>query len=122
MAVTHTTTSRNGLAEYIRGQANAGTTCQLKLFTSGDVELCSIDLADFGAASSGTTTSASNGNSGSAGATGTASYGTIGNDSVSEVFRGACGVGSGEIQINTLSITNGDLVTLTANVTYSAPS
>ena len=122
MATTHPTAERNGLAEYIRGRANAGTTAQLNIFTSGDVLLGTINLADFGAASSGTTTSSSSGNNGTAGADGTASYGTIGNDSVSEVFRGACGAGSGEINLNTVTIASGDLITLTAAVSWTAPS
>lgn len=122
MATTHPSGTRDALAETIRGRANAGTTAQLYIYTAGDVLLCTIDLADFGAASSAATTSASNGNSGTAGATGTASYGTVGNDVNSEVFRGACGVGSGEIQLNTLSITSGDLVTLTNNPSWTAPS
>lgn len=121
MAVTHTAATRNSIADQVGSLANVGAQTTLKIYTAGDVELVSIDIPDFGSAAGGVITSAASGNSGTAGATGTASYGAIEDGAGLETFRGACGVGSGEIQLNSLSIANLDLVTLTANITYTAP-
>ncbi len=132
MATTHPTATRNTLAEAIRTAANTNTDACLIIGTSSLAlpstgVLAIIPLAAFGAASSGVTTSASNGNSATASATGTAAIAIVANDSTSpassaEVFRGAVGVGSGEVQISSTSITSGDTVSLTSNVTWTAPS
>lgn len=123
MAVTHTTVTRTALAEAIRTAANTGGTPLLNIHqTSGDTLLASISLAAFGAAASGVTTSASNGNAdASANATGTAAYARVNRNDGTEIFRGAVGVGAGEVQISSTSITTGDTVTLTSNVTWAAP-
>lgn len=127
MAVTHTTTTRNAIADEVATLANAGTTCKLVIGTSSLAlpstgVLATISLADFGSASSGTITSASSGNFATAGASGTAAIGMITTDGTTEIFRGACGTSGTEIVLNTTSITSGDLVTLTANITYTAPT
>ena len=122
MAVTHTTTLRTAIAEAVRSAANTGGTPTLTILTSGDALLVTISLAAFGAAASGSTTSASSGNNGTAGATGTANYARINRNDGTEQFRGAVGVGTGEVQISSTSIANGDTVTLTSNVVYTAPT
>lgn len=124
MAVTHTTATRNALAEAVRTAANTGGTPVLNIHqTSGDTLLASISLAVFGAASSGVITSASSGNAdSSANATGTAGYARVNRNDGTEIFRGAVGVGSGEVQISSTSIATGDTVTLTSNVTWTAPT
>jgi hypothetical protein len=125
MAVTHTTATRNALAEAIRSAVNNGSTGTLTIHqTSGDTLLATIALATFGAASSGVITSASSGNAdSSADATGTAGYARVNAaTSGTEIFRGAVGVGSGEVQISSTSIAAGDTVTLTSSVTWTAPT
>jgi hypothetical protein len=132
MATTHPTATRNALAEAIRSAANQNTdacliigTSSLSLPSTGVLAI--IPLAAFGAASGGVTTSASDGNDAVATGTGTAAIAIVANDSSSpaasaEVFRGAVGVGSGEVQISSTSIASGDTVALTADVTWTAPS
>ena len=67
--------------------------------------------------------SAASGNSDpSADATGTASYARVNDGDGTEVFRGAVATSSAEFLINSVSITSGGNVALTANVTWTAPS
>lgn len=126
MAVTHTTTTRTALATAIRTACNAGSAPVLVIGTSSLAlpstgVLASITLADFAAASSGSTTSPSDGNSAVATGTGTAAIAIV-TDGTTEVFRGAVGVGSGEVQISSTSIASGDTVSLTDDVVWTAPS
>lgn len=132
MATTHPTATRNALAEAIRAAANANAdaavvigTSSLSLPSTGVLAI--IPLAAFGAASGGVTTSASNGNEATAGAAGTAAIAIVVNDSSSpaasaEVFRGAVGVGSGEVQISSTTIAVNDIIRLTSDVSWTAPS
>lgn len=127
MATTHPTATRSALAEAIRTIANGGTTATLVIGTSslsGETGvLAKISLADFGPAASGVITSASNTNSATASATGTAAIAEVRADPTGTVaFIGAVGVGSGEVQISSTSITSGDTVTLTSDVTWTAPA
>ena len=127
MAVTHPTASRNALAEAVRAIANGGTTPTLVIGTSslsGETGvLCKITLADFGVASNGVTTSASNTNAGTATGNGTAAIAQVRADPTGTVaFSGAVGVGTGEVQISSTSIATDDTVTLTSDVTWTAPA
>lgn len=132
MATTHITATRNSLAETIRTLANTNADAALVIGTSSLAlpstgVLAIIPLAAFAAASGGVTTSASTGNSATATASGTAAIGIVVNDSSSpataaEVFRGACAAGSGEINLNSVTITTGDIIQLTAGLTWTAPT
>lgn len=127
MATTHPTATRTSLAETIRGLVNGGAAPTLVIGTSslsGETGvLVKITLADFGAAASSVTTSASNGNSATATATGTAAIGEVRTDPTGTViFLGAVAAGSGEINISSTSIVSGDSVALTSNVTWTAPA
>jgi hypothetical protein len=125
MAVTHTSSTRGTLAEAIRTLANANGTPELGIHqTSGDTLLCTIEIPDFGAQSSGTITSAANGNDGTAGASGTAGYCRVNDGAGTEIFRGSVTAtgGGGDVEINSTTITSGDTIALTTDVTYSAPS
>jgi len=130
MATTHPTASRNAMANAIAAIANANGTPKLVIGTSSlslpsTGVLAVINLADFGAASSGVITSASNGNNATATAGGTAAIGIITDgDGVNgvEAFRGACGAGSGEVGLNSTTIAADDIVSLTDDVTWTAPS
>lgn len=122
MATTHPAATRTALADAWRALANGGAgSTTVRIFDASDNELVSINIADFGAASGPTTTSASSGNSGTAGAAGTASYGTVADGDGVERVRGSVGVGSGEFQISSTSIAIGDSISLTADPTYTAP-
>lgn len=126
MATTHSATAREDMADAFAALANAGTQCTLVIGTSGlsgeTGVLVKINLADF-TVSGAVATSASDTNSGTAGATGTAAIAEIRDDPTGNVvLTGAVGVGSGEVQISSTSITTGDTVTLTADVTWTAPS
>lgn len=127
MATTHPTATRTSLAETIRGLVNGGSAPTLVIGTSslsGETGvLCKITLADFGAAAAAVTTSASNGNNAVASATGTAAIGEVRTDPTGTViFTGAVAAGSGEINISSVSIASGDTITLTSNVTWTAPA
>lgn len=122
MATTHPLVTRTAIAESMRGFANTGVpTPTLNIFDAGDVLLVSVTIPDFGVAAAAATTSASTGTTATAGAAGTASYGTIADGNGLERFRGDCGVGVNEVQINTLAIGAGDLVTVTNNISWTAP-
>jgi hypothetical protein len=123
MATTHPTATRDAMAEAVRTIANSGATPFLAIHDAANVLLANIPLGvDFGASSSGTITAAASGANVVAVATGTASYGRVNNAAGTEAFRGAAGVGSGEVQISSLSIASGDTVTLTNNPTWTAPA
>lgn len=130
MAVTHPTASRNAIAEAIRTIANANGTPHIIIGTSSLAlpstgVLVDITIPDFGAASSGTISSASTGSNATATATGTAAIAIVTDGSGTagtEAFRGAVGVGSGEIQISSTSISTNDTVTITGATTWTAPS
>jgi len=117
---------RSAIAEVVRADANGGSQCTLVVGTSslsGETGvLVKINLADFGAASGPTITSASNTNSGTATGTGTAAIAEVRDDPTGNVvFSGSVGVGSGDVQLSSTSIETDDVVTLTADVTYTAP-
>lgn len=126
MAVTHPTAARNALAEAIRTIANAGTTPVLVIGTSAlsgsTGVLATISIPDFGAASSGVITSAANGNSATASAGGTAAKCEVRASDGTVAFLGAVSTSGAEVNINSTSIASGDTVTLTSNVTWTAPS
>lgn len=109
------------MADAIVALTNAGTTPNLTIHqTAGDTLLATIALPDF-TVSGAVATSAANTNSAEAVANGTAGYARVNSSDGTEIFRGAVGVGSGEVQISSTSITSGDTVTLTADVTWTAP-
>jgi hypothetical protein len=123
MAVTHTTATRDAMATAVMNIANAGATPFLAIHDAANVLLVNIPLgADFTGPATGVITCPASGANAPAGATGTASYGRINAAGGTEVFRGACGVGSGEVQISSLSIASGDTITLTNNPTWTAPA
>lgn len=114
------------MADAVAALCNAGTQCTLVIGTSGlsgeTGVLCKIDLADF-TVSGAVATSASDTNSGEASGAGTAAIGEVRDDPTGNVvLTGSVGVGSGDIQISSTTIAIGDTVTLTADVTWTAPS
>lgn len=126
MAVTHLTASRDAMAEAIRGIANAGTTPVLVIGTSAlsgaTGVLASITIPDFGASSSGVITSAASGNSATASASGTAAKCEVRTSGGTTVFFGAVSTSGSDVNISSVTITSGDTVTLSTNVTWTAPA
>ena len=125
MAITHTTTVRNALANLIDDQVNSGTTDangDLVIMTSGDVEVATLALSNpaFGAASSGTITAASITDDTSA-TGGTAALFKFQNRDNTEVFRGSVGTSGADLNLSSTSIGAGDTVQVTS-FTYSAPA
>lgn len=114
------------MAEAIRTIANAGATPILVIGTSAlsgaTGVLASITIPDFGASSSGVITSASSGNNAVASASGTAAKAEVRASGGTVAFLGAVGVGSGEVQISSTTITSGDTVTVTNNLSWTAPA
>ena len=128
MAVTHSSAARNDMADAVAALANAGsgsTTLIIgtsSLATSGTTGvLCSINIPDF-TVSGAVATSAADTDSGVASASVTAAIGAVRDGNGTEVFRGSVGVGSGDIQISSTTIASGDTVTLTSDITWTAPS
>ena len=110
----------NGVVDLIDGGSGAG---YLRIYDSGDVLLASLPMSDpaFGAASSGTATANTITADTSADATGTASYFTCEDSASTEVFRGTVGTSGTELVLNTVSITAGDNVSVTA-LTVTQPA
>lgn len=115
------------MANAILAIANAGATPVLTIGTSALVlpatgVIVEITIPDF-SESGGVLTSITTGLNNVAGAGGpfTAAIAIVRTSGGTEVFRGAVGVGSGEVQISSLSIVSGDTVTLTSNLTWTAP-
>ena len=127
MAITHVTSIRSGLADYVvdaidgsTGDANG----DLVIMTSGDVEVATLAFSDpaFGAASSGTATA--NAISDDTNATGgTAALFKVQDKGNNEIFRGSVTAtgGGGDLQLSSVSIGNGDTVSVTS-CTYTAPN
>ena len=122
MAVTHTTTIRNGIADYVVDAIDSGGTGTLEFQTSGDVEVATITFSAtaFGAAAGGIATA--NSMTDDTNATGgTISKARIKNGSATEILACAVGTGGSDINLSSLSIGAGDTVSLTS-LTYTAPN
>ena len=125
MAVTHPTTVRNGLADYVVDLIDAGAGAgTIEFQTSGDVEVATLTFSDpaFGAASSGTATADTITDDSSATGGVVAKARAYDSDST-EVF--ACSVtaggGGGDIEITSVTVGATDTVSM-SSLTYSAPS
>jgi hypothetical protein len=132
MATTHHVDTRDDIAESVRARANGTSDAALVIGTSSLAlpstgVLAIIPIPNFGAVSSGAITSATTDLEGvvlSPG--GTAAIGIVVHenppvDAASEVFRGAVGVGSGEIQVTSTTLAEGDIIRITNDLTYTAP-
>ncbi len=127
MALTHTTATRNTLADEIDTLVNTGTTDAggdiIIEESAGPTTLATITFQNpaFGAASSGTITLAGVPLSNTASATGTANRFQIRNRDNTEVFRGTVTAtsGGGDIELDNTSINSGQTVQITS-LTYSA--
>lgn len=120
MAISHTTTVRNGISDYVVDQLNTGT---LEFQTSGDVEVATLTLAAtaFGASASGIATA------GTITADSSATGGTIAKfvlktSGGTVILSGTAGsVGTEDIVLSTATIGSGDTVSC-SSLTYTAPA
>ncbi len=104
----------DALVDAIDAGAGAGT---LAIYTSAFATLlATLTFSDpaFGAASSGTATASAITNDSSADASGTAAVLRIASSTPTTVVEGTVGAGSGDLSLNTVSITAGDIVSCTA--------
>lgn len=127
MAITHVTSIRNGLADYVVDAIDGGAgdaNGDLVIMTSGDVEVATLAFSDpaFGTASSGTATAATISDDTNA-TGGTAALFKVQNKANSEIFRGSVTAtgGGGDLQLSSVAIGNGDTVSVTS-FTYTAPN
>ena len=121
MALTHTTATRNTLADAI--DTAIATSGKLLIMTSGDVEVATIALSAtaFGVASTGTITLSGVPLSDSSATGGTAALFKFETSGATEIFRGTVTAtgGGGDITLTSVTIAATDTVTITA-FTYSA--
>ena len=128
MALTHTTTIRNGLADLVVDAIDAGTTDaagSVLIATTGFAStLVNIPLAAppaFGAAASGVATASGLPKEATATATGTAAVFRIEDRDNTEIFQGVVTAtgGGGDMELSSLSVTSGDTVRINT-FTYTA--
>lgn len=127
MAVTHVSTLRDAIATAARTAANAGSgaprlyigTSSLALPSTG--VLANIQLGgDFGAPSSGVISAT--GATGTASASGTAAKCIIADSDGNACWNGSVGTSGADLNLNTTTIANLDSITISGNVTYTAPA
>jgi len=123
MAITMSTALRNAAADAMTTLVDAGTEGFLKIYADDDTLLATLTLSatSFGAAVNGVATANAITDDASADDTGTASYFTVTNSTPTEIFRGTVGVGSGDLQLNTVAIVSGVPVSV-SSLTYTQPA
>lgn len=127
MAVTHPTTVRNGIADYVVDLLDVGSTnaaAQVVIQTSGDVEVATLAMTNpaFGAASGGDAVANSITDDTSA-TGGTAAKGELQDRNESAVvdFSVTATGGGGDLELSSLTIGAGDTVSI-SSMTYTAPN
>lgn len=115
MALTHTTSVRNTLAEAISTAIDAGTgPGQIVIMTSGEVEVATLTFGDpaFGAPSNGAITA--NAITDDTNATGgTAALFKVIDSNGTEVYRGTVGTSGADLNLPTTDIQDGDTIGIT---------
>lgn len=122
MAIIHSTTIRNGMADFVVDAIDAGGAGSLEFQTSGDVEVATLPFGAtaFGAASAGTAT-ANAVTSDTSATGGTAAKFVVKSGAADTIFSGAVATSGSDINLSSLSIGSGDTVSL-SSLTYSAPA
>ena len=124
MAVTHGTPTRNTIANVVAAIADAGSgAAKLKIRDASNVVLATITLADpsHSAASGGVAALAGLPKSDTdADASGTAANFIVTDSDDATVYGGSCGVGSGDLQLDTLAVVIHYVVTVVSGG-YTAP-
>lgn len=122
MAVTHATTVRTGIADYVVDLLDAGAGAgTLEFQTSGNVEVATLTFSDpaFGAAVSGVAT-ASAITSDTSATGGTVAKFVTKDSNGNAVFSGAVSTSGSDINLSSLSVGAGDTVSI-SSLTYTAP-
>ena len=123
MAITHPTTVRNGMANYVVDLIDAGAGAgTLELQTSGDVEVATLTFSDpaFGDAASGVATANSITSDTSATGGTVAKFIIQDSDSTLVVSGTVTGTGGGgDIEMSSVSVGAGDTVSM-SSLTYTA--
>lgn len=123
MAVTHPTTVRNGIADYVVDLIDAGAGAgSLIINTSGDVEVATLTFSDpaFGGAAAGVATaSAITDDTNATG--GVAAKFVIEDSNGTDVCYGSVGTSGEDINLSTTTIVAGDTVSI-SSLTYTAPN
>lgn len=127
MALTHTTSTRNTIADAVVDLIDGGAgdaQGDLVFMTSGDVEVATLNMSAtaFGAAASGTATAAAISDDTNA-TGGTIAKFKLQNKANTEILRGSvtATAGGGDIELSSVSIGAGDTVSV-SSLTYSAPT
>lgn len=127
MAVTHPTTIRNGIADYVVDLLDVGSTNaagQIVLQTAGDVEVATLAMSNpaFGAAAAGVATANSITDDSSA-TGGTTTKGELQDRNESAVvdFSVSATGGGGDLELSSTTIGAGDTVQI-SSMTYTAPN
>lgn len=129
MAITHSTTARDALADQVDSLVNGGTTDAQGDFvvqeSAGPTDLIEFNLQDpaFGAAATGTITLAGTPISTTASATGTADQFEVRDKDNAMVYTGTVTAtgGGGDVEIDNTSVESGQSAELSSH-SYSAPS
>lgn len=123
MATTLSTAARNAAANAVVDLVDAGSGAgKLVIMTSGDVEVATLTFSDpaFGNAVAGVCTAAAI--TSDADATGgTAALFKVTDSDDNEIFRGTVGTSGADLNLNTVSITAGATVAVSA-LTYTQPA
>jgi hypothetical protein len=112
MAITLSTTARNAANNATTALVNGGNLVILQ----GATVLCTIPLSAtaFGSSTNGAATANGLPLSASASGTGTADSYRVENSSATSIWTGTVGVGTGDLQLTSLSINSGQTVTVTS--------
>lgn len=126
MAINNIATDvRNDIVDAVTAQIDAGAAGgTLAIYTSAFGTLLAtltFSTTSFGAASSGTATAASITSDSSADATGTAAVFRVADSDTNTVFEGTVGTSGADLNLNTVSITSGDTVSITS-MTLTMPA
>jgi len=124
MALTLSTNARNAACNGVVDLIDAGSAAgKLKIFTAAAAQLCENEFDDpaFGDATTGVATAGTIVN-GTATDTGTAAVATITDSDDTDVITGlVVGAGSGDVSLNSVSITTADVISITS-MTVTMPA
>lgn len=125
MAITHSTATRNAMANAIDDQANSGVAnpnAQLVLMAAGDVEVATLEMSNpaFGAASNGTITA--NAITADPSATGgtVVAFKVVDRDGA-EVYRGSVATSGADLNMTSTTIAATEQVSV-SSLAYTAPN
>ena len=122
MAITHSTTIRNAIADLVVDAIDTAGPGTLEFQTSGDAEVATLTFSAtaFGAASSGTATAAAI-TSDSDATGGTVAKFVVKSGTPADIFSGAVSTSGSDINLSSLEVGAGDTVSISI-LTYSAPA